>query len=175
MTQHSVDPTSAAFAPRALVYLATFNQRERAEIMAQPHLRSRMRDAAPAEWAGILRAYRDAQAERLSSLRPAPDDDALRRQALHDVAEVAREYARRQDGRRNGLFSVACKTARYAVHGVITEHEFRSELLQAAHANGAIPEHGLAWFNDTLRRALAYGRRDVLPIVARRFRMEAAA
>ena len=42
-----------------------------------------------------------------------------------------REYARRQDGRRNGLFSVACRLARYAAHGVISEHEFRNQLHQA--------------------------------------------
>lgn len=163
------------FAPPELVYLATFNKRERAEIMAQPVLRARMRDAGPAEWAGILQAHRDAQTERLSSLRPAPDDHALRRQAMHDIAAAAREYAARQDGRRNGLFSVACKNARYAAHGVISEHEFHSTLLLAAHANGAITEHGQAWFNDTLRRALAYGSRDALPVVARCFRLEGAA
>ncbi|WP_072389079.1 bifunctional DNA primase/polymerase [Hyphomicrobium sp. CS1BSMeth3] len=167
--------SEASFAPRDLVFLGTFNRREREQIVSQPKLRSRMCDATPSEWPGIMRAYRDAEAERLQAQRPPSSPDALRRQALHDLHEAADEYASRLDGRRNGLFTVACRIARYPAHGVISEHEFRSALLQAACSNGAVASHGDAWFNDTLRRALAYGARDALPPVARRFILESAA
>lgn len=166
---------AAGYAPRELVYLGTFNRREREAIMAHPKLRAAIREALPAQWSGIMQAYRDAEADRLASRRPEATDGALRRQALHDINEAAREYAGRKDGRRNGLFSVACKVARYAAHRVISEQELRAELQQAAMANGALSAHGHHWFNDTLRRALAYGARDALPIVARRFVLEAAA
>lgn len=49
MIQHQVDLTSAAFAPRDLIYNGTFNQRERAEIEAQPELRAQIHNGSPSD------------------------------------------------------------------------------------------------------------------------------
>lgn len=166
----SHDLADAAEAPRQLVYLATFNARERAEIESVPSLRSAMENTEPAAWTDILERHRQQKAQRILSKSPHAEPNAMRRQALHDLQEVTREYASRQDGRRNGLFSVTCKLARYVVNSVLSESELRSALREAAAANGALSAHGSHWFDGVIRRALACGSRDSLPPLARQFR-----
>jgi hypothetical protein len=164
------DLDEAPQAPRALIYLATFNLRERAEIAAEPALRSVMRDAEPADWPAIYEAHRHARARRVAARCPSASADAMRRQALHDLQEVAAGYAGLRDGRRNGLFSAACRLACYVANGVLSEADLRLALREAAAANGALAAHGAAWCDGTIRRALDYGARDALPPLARRFR-----
>lgn len=157
-------------APRELVYLATFNTRERAEIASEPDLCEAIRAAEPADWPGILEAHRRTKLQRIASRTVTASPDAMRRQAQHDLQEAAGTYAALRDGRRNGLFSVACRLVCYVVNGVLAEAEFRNDLREAAVANGAIGSNGSAWFDGVVRRALAYGARDTLPPLARRFR-----
>lgn len=164
------DLFDASPAPRELVYLATFNARERAEIAADDKLREAIRVAEPADWPGILEAHRQAKAERIASRMGATSPDSMRRQALHDLREASEAYTGLRDGRRNGLFSVACRLVRYVVNGVLTENELRTDLRNAAAANGALGANGSAWFDGVIRRALAFGARDSLPPLARRFR-----
>jgi hypothetical protein len=166
---HSHDLADAVEAPRLLIFLATFNTRERAEIESIYSLRSAIINAE-AGWTDILERHRQQKAQRILSKSPHAEPNAMRRQALHDLQEVASEYAGRQDGRRNGLFSVTCKLARYVVNSVLSESELRSALCEAAAANGALSVHGSYWFDGVMRRALACGARDSLPPLARQFR-----
>jgi hypothetical protein len=164
------DLKEAPQAPRGLIYLATFNVRERAEIAAEPALRSALCDAEAANWPAIYETHRSAKARRIAARCPLGSANAMRRQALHDLQQAAADYAARRDGRRNGLFSVACLLARYVANSVLSEAELRIGLREAATANGALAAHGPAWFDGTIRRALAYGASDALPSLARRFR-----
>lgn len=167
---HGHDLADALEAPRRLIFLATFNVRERSEIETIPSLRSAMENAEPAAWTEILERHRRQKAQRILSKSPHAEPNAMRRQALHDLYEATREYASRQDGRRNGLFSVTCKLACYVVNSVLSESELRSALRQAAAANGALSAHGSHWFDGVIRRALAYAARDSLPPLTRQFR-----
>lgn len=162
--------SEAAYAPRELVYLATFNKRERVEIVADPEVSAVIKDAATADWPAILEAHRRARGLRIAARTAPAPTDAMRRQALSDLHDEAAGYAALTDGRRNGLFSVASRLVRYVVNGVINEVELRSALREAAAANGALGTHGPAWLDGVIRRALAYGARDSLPPLARRFR-----
>jgi hypothetical protein len=74
------------------------------------------------------------------------------------------------DGRRSGLFRETCRVAKYAVHGVVTEAEFRAQFLSAAAANGSVAKHGDRWAEGVIGRALVLASRDPLPPVAQRFR-----
>lgn len=164
------DLADAGHAPRDLLYLATFNAREHAEIAAEADLQRAIRNAAPAEWTNILEAHQRAKVHRISSRSASVSPDAMRRQALSDLHQAAAEYADLRDGRRNGLFTLACRLARYVANGVLGEPELRNALREAANANGAIAAHGSAWLDGVIRRALAYGARDALPPLAREFR-----
>jgi hypothetical protein len=163
---------SAPAAPQWLVYLATFSKPERAVIKACPDLREALRDAEPAAWSGILQRHQAAQRETLArrTAHLPHDGEGMRAQAAHDLAEAAVEYAGRKDGRRDALFTAACRLARYVVNDVLPEAELRSALREAAAANGALVKYGARWLEDTITRALVRGRNDALPPLARRFR-----
>ncbi|MFA5952795.1 MAG: bifunctional DNA primase/polymerase [Hyphomicrobium sp.] len=161
-------------APRGLLWLATFNARERREIRERPELLSALRNADPTRWATTFKAWRDEEAARiLARCGPTDDDDGMRRQALHDLHSAASEYAGLQDGRRAKLFSIACRLARYVSHGVVSEAELSAALISAARTNGALSKHGMRWAESAIRRAMAAGSRDALPPLARSFRSEA--
>lgn len=158
-------------APAKLMWLATFNARERAELKTHPDLIAMMREQGPTRWAAILQEWRDAEAKRIAErCGPCDDDEGMRRQALSDLALVASEYGSLQDGRREKLFSLACKVARYVAHGVISEQEFRATLIGAAQTNGALSKYGAGWARNTIRSAIERGSRDRLPPLARVFR-----
>lgn len=160
-------PTASA----GLMWLATFNIRERAELKSQPDLIAKMREQGPTRWAAILQEWRDAEAQRIAErCGPCDDDEGMRRQALSDLALVANEYGSLQDGRREKLFSLACRVARYVAHGVLSEQEFRATLINAAQANGALSKYGAGWARNTIRSAIERGSRDRLPPLARVFR-----
>jgi hypothetical protein len=159
----------APYAPRHLIYFATFSKRERIEIVGSPELSAAIKETQTSEWPAILEVHRQAKLKRLTARSAPASADAMRRQALSDLNEAAASYAALTDGRRNGLFRVAAQLARYVVNGVLTEVELRSALGEAASANGA-NQHGPAWFDGVIRRALAYGARDHLPPLANRFR-----
>ncbi len=163
---------NASPAPHRLLYLATFNDTERAVIKACADLREALRDAEPADWSGILQRHQAAQREALArrTAHLSHDGEGMRAQAAHDLAEAAAEYSSRQDGRREALFTTACRLARYVANDVLPEAELRSALREAAAANGALAKYGARWLDDTITRALARGRNDVLPPLARRFR-----
>jgi hypothetical protein len=162
----------APLAPRALVFEATFSRSEQAEIARDPDLSANIRTADPSTWAATMDAHRQAQRAALAA-RTAHlerDADGMRRQALHDLRAAAAEYAGLSDGRRTKLFNMACKCARYVVHGVLTEAEFRSEWMDAARANGALAKHSARWAVITIRNAITKAAGDPLPPLARAFR-----
>lgn len=166
----------AASAPKALLYLATFNARERQQIAGTPELLASLQAAPVTEWVAVFEQWRADEAKRIvQRCGPCADDEGMRRQALHDLSLTAREYAELQDGRRNKLFSLACRCARYVAHRVLTEAEFRAALIDAANANGALAKHGMAWAESAIRRALLVSNRDPLPPLARAFRSGGAA
>lgn len=165
----------ASVAPLGLLWMATFGARERQEIKAHPELLEAMREKGPACWAGILVAWREAEATRIAArCGPCHDDDGMRRQALSDLALAASEYASIVDGRRAKLFSLACRCGRYVTHNVLSESELRNALLDAARSNGAIGKYGMPWARDTIARAVACCRSDRLPPLARAFRSQEA-
>ena len=99
-----------------------------------------------------------------------PDDDGMRRQALHDLQTAADALAALTDKRRGQLFGVACRLAKYVAHRVLSEAETCAALREAAAANGSLTRYGQHWADSTIRRALIAGRNDTLPPLARRFR-----
>jgi hypothetical protein len=162
----------AAPAPRGLLFLATFSQRERSEITSSPRLMAAIRTGSPAEWPAIIRQHREAQ--RLEACRrvaaTAMDEDGLRQQALHDLHAAANALAVLTDNRRGQLFGVACRLAKYVTHHVLAEAETCAALREAAAANGSLTRYGQRWADSTIRRALIAGRNDALPPLAHRFR-----
>ena len=166
----------APLAPRALVFEATFSRSERAEIARDPDLSADIRTADPSTWAARMDAHRQSQAAAIAA-RTAHlplDADGMRRQALHDLRAATAEYAGLSDGRRTKLFNLACRCARYVVHGVLSENEFRSAWMDAARANGALAKHGPVWAVTTIRNAINKAQGDPLPPLARAFRTEVA-
>lgn len=168
----SHDIADASPAPLDLIYLATFGDRERDTIADDAELSRAIRGAKPADWPGIREAHRAreraAMMARLAMFPP--DADAMRRQALADLAEAARAVAGLSDGRRNALFVAACRLAKYAAQGVLSEAEVLAALKDAASANGSTAKHGWPWTVGTIQRGLDYGANDPLPPLARRFR-----
>ena len=147
---------------------------EREFIRTQPALLAAMKDCPPTEWAATLQRWRDDEAAKIAArtLPSADDEDGMRRQALHDLQIVASEFATLQDGRRQKLFSLACKVGKYVAHGIVTEGEFVAAFKEAASANGALNRHGTGWAVQTLRSAINTTRGDKLPPLARAFRSE---
>ena len=166
ITLHDAPPV-----PRGLLYLATFNGKERALIGESQAMRDMIRDAAPLEWTGILHRWREAEAAKISN-RAGPDTDATgyRAQALNDLQRAASAFAALTDGRRTGLFNLACRVTKYAHHGYLSEQEVCAAFDDAARANGALRKYGRAWAEAALRSALASAQNDALPPLAREFR-----
>jgi hypothetical protein len=94
----------------------------------------------------------------------------MRRQALHDLDEAARRLSSLADGRRTALFHEACRLARYAVHRVVSEEEFRAPLLRGTAMSGSLAKYGERWAEGVIKRALSLAQCDPLPPIARRFR-----
>lgn len=161
-------------ASRGLLYLATFGRTERAEINGNSELKAAIKQAEPSAWVSILDRHRASQRAAIlaRTAHLAPDDDGMRRQALSDLDTASQRYATLTDGRRSELFRLVCTIAKYVVHDVLTEPEVRAAFLAAAAANGATAKHGLRWAEHTITRALAKGRNDPLPPLARQFRSE---
>lgn len=161
----------APYAPRDLVYLATFNARERRSIIEAPALRDMIHSANPSEWTGILERWRDNQAAKLGKgFGKCNDKRGYRAQALHDLNSAAGTYAALTDGRRTGLFNAACRVAKYIHQGHLTSQEFRAAFLDAARANGALAKHGQTWADTVLNSAIARAGNDAVPHLAREFR-----
>ena len=170
------DLADACEAPRELLFLATFNARERSEIAATSDLARAMHAAPALDWRKLLDAYRAVKTERIRARIAAdpPDDDAIRRQAFHDLRAESGRYATLQDGRRNELFRAVCRVAKYAANGVLAAAEIVEVFVAAAEANGALARYGATWVRGTVQRALERGARDQLPPLAREFREGAA-
>lgn len=166
------DLADASEAPCELLYLATFNARERAEIGANSDLERAIRAAPASEWRRFLDAHRAEKAARIRAritVEP-PDDDAMHRQARHDLLAESGCYAALQDGRRNEMYRAVCRVAKYAANGVLADAEIAEAFVAAAEANGALARYGAAWVRGTVRRALECGTNDALPPLAREFR-----
>lgn len=163
------DLAEAIPAPPELVYLTTFNARERDTIADDAELSRTIRAAKPTDWPSIFEAHRERERARIMTRLAAspPDGDAMRRQGLADLAEAANTYAALSDGRRNALFVAACRLAKYVAHSVLTEAEVLAAFEAAAIANGATAKYGRAWLAATIWRGLAYGANDPLPPLAR--------
>ena len=166
ITLHDAPPV-----PRGLLYLATFNGKERALIGESQALRDMIRDAAPLEWTDILHRWREAEAAKISSRAdPCTDATGYRTQALNDLHRAVSNYAALTDGRRTGLFNLACRVTKYAHHGYLSDEEIRSAFFDAARANGALSKYSAAWVAKTITSALDCARNDALPPLAREFR-----
>lgn len=156
-----------------LVFLATFNKRDRKLIGLTPQLSAAIWAAQPVEWLPIMeghqKAERERAAERIRHTLP-PDAEGMRRQALADLHDGASTLAEMTDGRRNELFRVACRLAKYAANDVLSEAEILAALEDACAANGALGAHGRRFVEQTVRSALVRGQNDDLPPLARRFR-----
>jgi hypothetical protein len=159
--------------PRELLYLMTFNSRERTLITETAILTEAIKEASPDRWDSILRTWRVDEAKRLAErCQPMDDEEGMRRQALHDLHAIAVEFASLTDGRRQRLFSLACRVARYVVHGKLSEIEFRGTLMDAARANGSLVKHGPVWAVSTIRNAINCAGKDPLPPLSRAFRSD---
>lgn len=163
---------SGATAPRGLLYLASFNAAERAVVAASPEMRDAIRGSDPAEWPAIVEQHRTTQRKAVEArLALVPDDaQGMRAQGLQDLREAAGAYASLTDGRRQALFTLVARLARYVVNRVLSESEVRSALCAAAEANGALAAHGTRWVDGCISRALRLGQNDPLPPLARCFR-----
>jgi hypothetical protein len=163
---------NACPAPRALLLQASLSRAERDRISDSPQLYKAIEQAEPEDWADI--AERDRAARREAAAARAAqqplDSEGMRAQAQHDLAKAAAEYAQLTDGRRDSLFKKTVRLARYVSNGVLTDGEVREALREAATANGALEKHRVAWFEDTITRALEYGKSEPLPPLATRFR-----
>ncbi len=163
---------NAPAAPRGLLYLATFKARDRRLIAETPALREQVRDTESSAWPGILSDWCAAETAKIAARTPCSGDaDGYRVQALSDLAAAAAEFTALSDGRRTGLFQIACRVAKYANHGLLTEQELRSAFMDAARTNGALAKHGAPWAVTAIRSALNTSRNDTLPPLARAFRM----
>ena len=168
----SHDFADASPAPTELIYLATFNARERGLIADNARLSHTIMAAKPGDWCAILDAHRQGERAAIIARLAAspPDADAMRRQALADLADAVSALAAQTDDRRNALFTATCRLAKYVAHGVLVEAEVLAALDTASSANGAAAKHGRSWIAATVRRGLAYGANDPLPPLARMFR-----
>ena len=161
----------ASFASRRLLYLATFNVRDRGLISETSALRESIRTAEPKEWAGILKRWHESEAAKIAErVGPCEDTKGYRAQALHDLYSAANAYSGLKDGRRTGLFRAACRIGKYVAHGHLTESEFRSAFVEGARTNDALQKHGPQWALKALRSAINYSCNDFLPPLAREFR-----
>lgn len=170
------DLADAFRAPRELLYLATFNARERVEIAASNDLDREIHVAPASEWRRLLDAHRANKAERIRmriAVQP-PTGKAMRRQARHDLLAETSRYAELQDGRRNELFRAVCRVAKYAANDVLAAAEIAEAFALAAQVNGVVARYGTTWVHDTVRRALERGTNDALPLLARKFREDVA-
>lgn len=170
----SSDLADAAFMPKRLLYLGTFNAGERAAIRQDRGLLQKIKHAPPCDWMAVLREHRAKAAAETAARVPAASQDAARRQGLHDLHEAAKAYAFLQDGRHGQLFYVACRCAKYVTNGVVSESEFRCAFRAAATANGSLAKYGNRWAEQTLTNAIRRASTDTLPPIANRFREIAA-
>ena len=165
ITLHDAPPV-----PRGLLYLAIFKGKDRALIGENQALRDMIRDAAPLEWTDILHRWREAEAAIISSRAgPYTDSTGYRAQALNDLHRAVSNYAALTDGRRTGLFNLACRVTKYAHHGFLSEQDIRAAFFDAARANGALSKYSATWVVKTIRSALDCSRKDALPPLAREF------
>ncbi len=161
----------APIAPRGLLYLATFNDRDRGLISCTPALREAIRYSEPGDWPAIVQSRRETEAAKISErIGPCEDAEGYRAQARSDLTHTAAEFSALTDGRRTGLFRTACRIGKYVAHGHLTNGEFRSAFLEAARTNGALQKHGPQWAATALRSAIEKSQPDGLPPLAREFR-----
>jgi putative DNA primase/helicase len=67
-----------------------------------------------------------------------------------------------EGGRNYGLFAAVCKLGNYVHHGVLSQSETHTALLDACTANGYIKGHGSAAFEKTFRSGLEWSADDEL-------------
>ena len=103
------------------------------------------------------------------------DPIGYRAQALYDLNAAASAFAGLTDGRRTGLFIAVCRMAKYVSSGHLSEPEIAAAFSDAARANGTLQKQGMRWAETTIRSAIARGRNDALPPLARAFRSEVRA
>jgi hypothetical protein len=163
---HLLDAPPAA---REMLFLATFSKRERRAIRASPVLNALIRESSPAEWLETMHRHRNARATALVRATPAAGVQDIRQQGLVDLQMAATAVSSLLDNRRNGLFTAACRLARYTAHQILTDSEICAALRAAAAANGSLRKYGRDWVDDTVKRALFAGRNDAMPLLARRF------
>jgi hypothetical protein len=100
-----------------------------------------------------------------NGVRPV-SDERMRKYAEVALNDEARQLRATPEGGRNPqLFDAGCRLGKYVHHGVLTEGELRSALLDAAQANGLIGDDGLKACQDTLSSALRKSEHDELPIL----------
>jgi hypothetical protein len=120
------DLEDAQPAPKHLLFVATFIAIERQRIVDNPSLARAIRHAPTTEWWAIFEAH-EHQRVALQSRFPLADADApaMRRQALSDLRAQTSALASLTDNRRQTIFGMAARLAKYVTHGVLAADEAR--------------------------------------------------
>ena len=165
-------------APRGLLYLASFNRRERAEVAATPELRKAISDSAPDCWRALYDEHaKAAMMARLASRPPlrADDDGPMRMQALADMQDRAARLASKIDGRKSEAYKAAAAVGKYVAAGMLSADEVIAALMDAWADCGGLKKHGPKYGLDQIRNGLQISRNDPLPPLANQYRNRIAA
>lgn len=155
---------AASPAPKALMYLATFNATERARLVASPELQSAIQQAEPSTWPAIWERHRADQHSMTHEVEPHSDE----RQGRYAAAILTRELddlaAMPPDsGRNDAVFRLVCRVGRWVHHGLIERDQLTSGVLDACARNGLITASGRKAVLATIASALAKSAGDALP------------
>ena len=162
----------AGSAPRALLYLASFNRAERAIIAASPELRQAIRESQPSDWAAILARHQAARRSAVCASVAAPPAYSTgpehERQLRYAQTVLSRELRtlaamRPGSGRNDTAFRIVCRIGRWVHHGVLAKQQVVGEVLYACERNGLVAEDGRKSVLDTIASGLARSAADALP------------
>lgn len=160
---------SAASAPRAFLYLASFNGAERAVIAASPELRQAICESGPSVWPAILARHQAAQRTVLRAkpaTRPAgPEHERQWRYSQSVLLRELRSLAAMQPGtgRNDRAYRLVCRVGRWVHHGIISRDHLVADMLDACERNGLVAEDGRRAVLCTIESGLARSAHDTLP------------
>lgn len=164
---------NAAPAPRALLYLASFNAVQRAVIAASPALRDSIRGSEPADWPAVFEGHRTAQRGALvgksarSLLQPVGGTERLRqyRYVTSILEGELRALAAMppSSGRNDAAFRLVCRVGRWVHAGIIVRDQVAADVFQACVRNGLVADDGRKAVIDTIASGLARSAADTLP------------
>lgn len=151
-------------APAKLLYPVGFSARERKIIAGEPELSTAIMARSPIAWRPTFEAHQVMHRPARARLEPVGADQMRRyaTAALRAEAEVLEALA---DGRRDAVFRSACRMAKFATHAVLSSSEITDALLVAWDANGGTVKHGRPFAMGAIKRGLAMGKDDALPLL----------